>query len=565
MRIKNTKWFWPVLILVVLIILIVAISLIWKGRSSGSSAEMKSSTYTVERKDLTISITESGNVRARESEDYKSKVEGHTTIISIVPEGTNITKEDIENEKILVELDSSDLKRRLTEKEINVATVEASYIEAKEAFDIQKKQNESDLKAGEMKVKFAFMDLEKYLGDKLTAKLLTMAAEASDPNSEVDIAPLVHNEQLGGEGLQKERDLEAAITLADEKLERAKSKLYWTGRLFEKDYASQADVDGDEFEVKRLEIELEQARMSKELYERYEFHKEVAKLLSDYHEAKREFERTEAQARSKLAQAKAKHESSEARYNLQKDELKKIQDQLAACKIKATKEGMVVYASSTDFWQSRRRPIEEGADIHERQKIISIPDMSELLIEIQIHESWVDKIEPNQPAKITADAFPDERFTGRVLKIAPLPSPQAFWMDTGLKVYKTEVVINGKSEILKPGMSAKAEIIADELQDVFCVPVQAVASREGKKFCYVPASDDPEPREVKTGKFNDDFIEIIEGLKEGDKVLLIPPKHFDGKDEDSSEEEKEKEEPNSTQDKSGPEKEESPNQPEEKE
>jgi len=129
------------LIALVLIVLIVVFILIWSGKSDDSTAKAKSTTYIVERKDLTISITESGNIRARESEDYKSKVEGRTTIISIVPEGTIVSKEDIENEKVLVELDSSDLKRRLTEKEINVATVEASFIEARESLDIQKKQN----------------------------------------------------------------------------------------------------------------------------------------------------------------------------------------------------------------------------------------------------------------------------------------------------------------------------------------------------------------------------------------------------------------------------------------
>jgi multidrug efflux pump subunit AcrA (membrane-fusion protein) len=143
-------------------------------------------------------------------------------------------------------------------------------------------------------------------------------------------------------------------------------------------------------------------------------------------------------------------------------------------------------------------------------------------VEIKIHETWIDKIEPNQPAKITIAAFPDKTFTGKVLKKAPLADPK-HWSNPDLKVYTTDVSIDGTHDSLKTGMTGKVEVTIDELHDVLYVPIQSVVTVEEAKICYVMASR-AERREVETGLFNDDFVEIKSGLTEGEKVLLNPPR-----------------------------------------
>jgi hypothetical protein len=54
--------------------------------------------------------------------------------------------------------------------------------------------------------------------------------------------------------------------------------------------------------------------------------------------------------------------------------------------------------------------------------------------------------------------------------------------------------------------------------------VQVVANREGKRLCYVTASNRVEGREVETGSFNDNFVEVKSGLTEGEMVMLSPPR-----------------------------------------
>jgi HlyD family secretion protein len=85
------------------------------------------------------------------------------------------------------------------------------------------------------------------------------------------------------------------------------------------------------------------------------------------------------------------------------------------------------------------------------------------------------------------------------------------------------VALDGSQDWVKPGMSAKVEILVTRLQDVVFIPVQAVSLNEGKQVCYVAGGMKPERREVEIGEFTDEFIEIKSGLKEKEVVLLRPP------------------------------------------
>ena len=173
--------------------------------------------------------------------------------------------------------------------------------------------------------------------------------------------------------------------------------------------------------------------------------------------------------------------------------------------------------------------------VYERQTIISLPDTAEMIAEIDVHESSVDKVRPGQRAKIVMDAFPDKTLEGEVLKVAPLPNQDRSWFSPDLKVYTTQVPIEGTHDFLKPGMSAKVEILVERLEDVIIVPVQVVGNQGGKKVCYCLTSHGVEQRVVQTGSFNDTFVQITDGLEVGEEVLLSPPRLIEAEPEDESE------------------------------
>lgn len=522
---KLSRWigkrFWALVMFGGLAVVIVVLLVVWAGPSGSAEGGNGSATYAVRRDDFTVSVTESGTIKALHSVDISSEVEGQTTIISLIEEGTEITAEDVKNGKVLVELDSSDLEQRFAQQEITFTQAQANDAEAKAGYDIQRNENESEIKKGQIALKFAELDLQKYLGADLSATLIGGKVKLADPIAAV--SKLSRSKELGGAGLQRRRELRAKIDLADEELKRADSKLDWTTRLFEKQYVSRDDLDADKLMVKRRGIEHKQAETSLELFNDYEFPKEAAKLLSDYQEAGRELERIRDRCNSKLAQAQAKRRSAAQTFELQQDRLDKLRKQVKACVIKAPAVGMVVYGSSGNFWARMRRPIEVGATVRRRQKIISIPNTAAMSVDVQVHEVRVNKVKPGQKARITVDAFPDKTFTGEVISVAPLADPQ-HWLSPDLKAYTTKVTIDGVHTFLKPGMSAKVEIIVEELVDVVSIPVQAVANRSGSKVCFVATSDGPKRREVQTGAFNENFIEIVSGLNVGEKVLLNPPR-----------------------------------------
>ncbi|MEE9371158.1 MAG: hypothetical protein V3W45_06780, partial [Sedimentisphaerales bacterium] len=127
---KRLRW---VLIFAAIAVAIGASVFFWWTSRDLDGSDKELGTYTVRRDDLPITVTENGDIKAIKSKEIKSEVEGRTTIISIVDEGTIITPEDVNNGKVLVKLDSSDIEQKLTAQEVQFLSAEASYTDANES------------------------------------------------------------------------------------------------------------------------------------------------------------------------------------------------------------------------------------------------------------------------------------------------------------------------------------------------------------------------------------------------------------------------------------------------
>jgi len=499
----------------------------WIRRPASADTSKAANTFTVRMDDLIITVTESGSIKAQESTDVMCEVEGRgVEIADIIPEGTVITQEDVDNGKVICQLNASDLQDTYNRELIDFSSTKADYLEAQEAHLIQTKQNESDIATAALAVEFGLMDLQNYLGKTASQRLIEEMG--GDPNAPIDTAAiLAFLEDPNGEGggaKQTLKELNDSIVLAEERLTQAQSELESTKKLFKANYAPEIEVRQKELAVKSYKIQHEQASDALDLFKRYDFPKQTKQFLSDYREAQRELERTMARTRSRLAQTQAKLESSKARHDLQKEHVAKLERQIAACTIRAPSPGIAIYGTSADWYQRREDPIEIGDMVRKGQKIFTIPNSDLMGVELRVHEASVNMVDPGQRVEVTVEALPDLVFHGKVLSVAPLPDPQHGWLDPGVKVYTTQVSIDGKHDVLKPGMSAKVKIFVDQLGDVKIVPVQVVANRAGKKVCYVAADGQTQEREVQTGLFNDTFVEIVGGLDVGEKVLLVPPR-----------------------------------------
>ena len=320
---------------IIIILLVIFVSgQMFKG---GQSINVDSPTYTVKKGPLRISFVESGTIKARDQIIIKNEVEGRTSIISLIDEGTRVEKGDL-----LVELDASSLEDQKIDQEIDVQRAEASYIGATENLAVVQNQAKSDVDLAKLDLEFAIQDLDKYIKGEYPFELDQADAE---------------------------------ITLAKQELAQARETLKWSDKLFNEKYISQTELQKDELAQQRKELDVKLAERKKELLTEYTYKRDLAQLKSDVSQAEMALERTERKARADVIQARADLKAKEAEFNRQKDKLAKIEDQIGKTKIYAPADGLVIYATSArrGGWRGNVEPLDEGQEVREREELIYLP------------------------------------------------------------------------------------------------------------------------------------------------------------------------------------------------
>ncbi|KPK59069.1 MAG: hypothetical protein AMK73_08865 [Planctomycetes bacterium SM23_32] len=475
-------------------------------------------TVAVRRGDLLSSITQRGALWAMEPFEVKNEVEGWSTILEIVEEGTVITPEDVENGKVLVRLDSSGLEETEADREISFYRAEADYKQAQEDHAIQLKQNESNIALSELNVKFARMELDRYLGAAL-------AGAAVDDG--LDFSAVGEHPQLGGVAKQSVDNLEADLLLRREELTRANEALDWTRKLLERGYVNRNELQSDELQAKSAQIAVEAAEEELRLFKRYTLPKEAEQRYSQYIEELRNLDRVKARATSELAKTQASLDTREARYNLERQRLEKTRTMIEKCVIRATQPGRVVYGGASNPYERRDNPVQEGSSIEENRTLIEIPDPSTLAARLNVEETQIEKLRIGQPALISLEAVAGKVLAGHVARISPMASAAHAWLNPDKKVYEVDVALEEIPEDFIPGMSATAQIIVANREDVLYVPTSAVTRYKGWAFCWVRTPDGPLLRHLETGASSDRFVEVKDGLREGEEVYLAAPEVVD--------------------------------------
>jgi len=153
------------------------------------------------------------------------------------------------------------------------------------------------------------------------------------------------------------------------------------------------------------------------------------------------------------------------------------------------------------------------------------------IAKISLNEIDAVQVKAGQTAILTFDALPDLKIKGKVIEISTIGNEEQ-----GVVSYDVKISLNEEINKIKPGMSVNAEIIIDKKENVLIIPNSAIKSDEESKYVNVVRnnnfktikSDTPveipeyliEKRYIKTGISNDEFTEVLEGLKEGELVIL---------------------------------------------
>jgi multidrug efflux pump subunit AcrA (membrane-fusion protein) len=565
--------------------LAVVAGIVWFVNRNGGTDMADVPLIPVQKGSIQINVLQGGEIRALQNYEVKSEIELPTKILSLIPEGYRITDEDVKNGKVLIELDSADLKDKITQHEIDFQTTVATYIDADEARAIQVSDNQSLSRDAEQAMRFAMMDFERYMGkevapavlqmrkvpynqaelDRYVGKLneikprLTALEEktedkpATDPlaateekdkpdkpaeqpadntgddetsTPRIDFLSYLTSDKLGdGEAQQKLRQLTNDVLLHKSELAVAKQKYEASQRLAEKNFITKATLENDKVNFDKADLTVQTADTALDLFKKYEFPKQSEQYLSAYEEALKKLQRTLRSNRSRMAQVESRFQTAKRRYEVELTRKEELDRQLKAAVIKATVPGLIAYGSHANNRNyNNNDAIEEGAAVRFRQTLLTIPDMTAMSVGVSVHESQVKKVRLGQPCRVVVDAEPGKTLEGTVAQVAVLPDSTSSRYTPNLKVYPAVIHIAGEHDWLKPGMNAKVEIIVDQLDDILYVPVQSVEVENDHYFTYVKDGGTLARREIKTGQFNDEFIEVKGGLNLGEEVALALPK-----------------------------------------
>ena len=446
---------------------------------SAESVDPETPTAIVKRMTIPDIVVEQGTIESQQSINGNCEAEGYEfKIIKIVPEGTKVNKGDV-----VVEFDSAQVIKDITEQELEVQEAESDVQEAEQNVKVQQNENETNIRQAKQEFDMAVIDLNKYIkGDFEVSK----------------------------------SENEALISEAQEKVDEARRGYENMRALVKKGFRQFEQLREAEQVVRSAELRLKQSKQKYKILLEFEHVKSLAQFKSKKEEAEFKLKVAKETAEAKLAQVKDSLDYRKRRLKRRVERLDRYRKNLEKFKIEAPDSGTVVY-SAERHW--RAEEIREGAKVYQNQTVFTLPNMRKMQVAVDIHESIISRLKPGLPATIKVDSFSGLPLKGRVTKVAPLAQQTMF---AASKTYKVIVKIDDFPEdvALKPGMSAQVEILCGRYPNVIAVPLQAVASNAGKKFVYLKNGRQFELQEVSVGNSNVSFVEVETGVSEGDVVAL---------------------------------------------
>jgi RND family efflux transporter MFP subunit len=468
--------------LLVLALLAAAVGAGWYFWPRGGSGPTVKVTGVATRGPLAITVTERGELESSSTVDARCEVEGREIkLVSILPEGTHVTKG-----QEVAKFDTEKLQKSYAEQKVKWEQAEGKAKAAKGELEVQINKGESEVAKAKLELTLAELERDKYLEGEYEVEL---------------------------------NKIKGAIELAEKDLREAEDKLKFYRDYEKKGFGTPEQVRLRELVVEQQKYLLQMNKNSLMVLEKFTRKQKLTELTAKAEDAGRELVRKRKSSAASEEKARSDLKAAEVTAKLERQELDRIKAQLDKCVMKAPQDGILVYAKDR-YWDPTSR-IQAGAIIYFRQTVFTIPDLGRMQVKVKVHESVVKKIKPGLKADIVMDALPNQVLHGTVLSVGTMAYQEGYW-SMGVKEYLTVVRVDDLPEQagLKPGMTGEVRVLVNRLPDVLMAPVQAVAERAGRHVAYVVSPAGVERREVKVGENNEKFVEVAEGLAEGERVAL---------------------------------------------
>lgn len=160
-----------------------------------------------------------------------------------------------------------------------------------------------------------------------------------------------------------------------------------------------------------------------------------------------------------------------------------------------------------------------AASVGSRSAVVTLADMTSLQVEADVSESNIERILVNQPCEITIDAYPEARYQGYVAKIVPTAdrAKATVMVKVGFRSYDARVLPEMSAKVLF--LTKTAGVPTEPVRSILTVPLNALATRDGKRVVYVVRDGRAVEIPVAVGKEFGSSTEITQGLSAGDRVI----------------------------------------------
>jgi macrolide-specific efflux system membrane fusion protein len=343
----------------------------------------------------------------------------------------------------------------------------------------------------------AMVGAEVKVGSRVSGKVERLYANIGDEVKKGDpIAKL------------EDADLNARVARAEAELASARAQLGLLRRGARREEIAEAEATVQQADAELTLAAVDSARQTK-LF---------AQQLVSMEEADR--------AQRNLAVAKARIAAARSRVDYLKHRYLPEEIALGVAKVKLAEAGLSDARASLGF-ATLVAPIDgvvaqvttqEGETVAAGMNaptFVTIIDLSKLEVAGYVDEVDIGRVVIGQSASFTVDSFPEVDFTGKVTAVYPRAVIQSNVVN-----YITTLSIDNAEGRLKPDMTATLNIVLEERRDVLSVPDKALRNEGGKRVVRVVEGQGSTPRTVRVGRRGGGFIEILEGLSEGDVVLL---------------------------------------------
>lgn len=282
----------------------------------------------------------------------------------------------------------------------------------------------------------------------------------------------------------------------------------------------ETQIDNNNAQVELKSLDSVQQKFAPPLNQRL-YKLELEKAMVEKNKLKKKFESLKKISDSDLRKMKSRIMQSE-------NMIQMVKLQINSLTLVAPSDGMVMHVvAPTMMFMSMSGmgvlggKIEEGSSVWSNGMVLQIPDLNKVQVAVEVPEGDYKRIEKGQKVRIQVDAASELKTTGSVLKKSPVGRQSQ--NESTVKSYEVIVSVDSCHLLMTPGLSAKCNIIVNEVLDTLVLPTIAIFKQDSTKIVYVSEGDKFVPVTVETGLSNSSETIVSKGLTGTESVALTEP------------------------------------------